>query len=320
MDMSTKEQGGEQQTQHALLVAWGWFAQEIGLLEQMQQVRLRQKRYQHSPQGKVLEFLVAILAGLKHLQEISLAAHPLDKDRVVAQAWGQAGWADYSGVSRTLRTLSWEEVNALIQGLEAVSQPYLTSELQRLQSSGQRLCYDGDLTGLPVSNTSQSYPNAAFGYMDDAIRLGYQAGLVSLRSPTYGRLWLAIAHHPGDTVSCTQASNLVYTAEAKTGLRPLRRTALLRQRMAALEEQLRQPTSGTQCSNRRCKWRKSACVKASGNSNSAKRNSTNWKASTAARSARNAPPAVWPWRASAGRPPLSVSPGESKLAKLPSAA
>lgn len=238
MDTSTREQVAEQQTQHALLVAWGWFAQEIGLLEQLQQVPLHQKRYHHRPQGKVLEFLVAILAGLKHLQEISLAAHPLDKDRAVAQAWGQAGWADYSGVSRTLRGLSWEEVNALIQGLEAVSRPYLTCELQRLQSSGQRLCYDGDLTGLPVSNTSQSYPNAAFGYMDDAIRLGYQAGLVSLRSPTYGRLWLAIAHHPGDTVSCTQASNLVYAAEAKTSLRPLRRTALLRQRLAALEEQL----------------------------------------------------------------------------------
>jgi len=54
------------------------------------------------PQGKVLEFLVAILAGLRYLQDISLSAHPLDKDSAVAQAWGQEGWADYSGVSRNL--------------------------------------------------------------------------------------------------------------------------------------------------------------------------------------------------------------------------
>jgi hypothetical protein len=45
--------------------------------------------------------------------------------------------------------------------------------------------------------------------MDDAIRLGYQAALVSLVSPTYGRLWLAVEHHPGDTVACTQAEALV---------------------------------------------------------------------------------------------------------------
>jgi len=32
------------------------------------------------------------------LQDINQAAHPLDKDHVVAEAWRQPGWADYSGV------------------------------------------------------------------------------------------------------------------------------------------------------------------------------------------------------------------------------
>jgi len=76
-----------QHTQHAFLVAWGWFAEHIGLTQQFQGVSLQQKRYHHAPQTKVLEFLVAILAGLKHLQDISLAAHPLDRDQAVAQAW-----------------------------------------------------------------------------------------------------------------------------------------------------------------------------------------------------------------------------------------
>ena len=49
--------------------------------------------------------------------------------------------------------------------------------------------------------------------MDDDIRLGYQAGVVSPGSPTYGRLWLSIAHNPDDTVSCTQAEALVLAAE-----------------------------------------------------------------------------------------------------------
>src|SRR3990170_6019071 len=229
-----------QHTQHAFLVAWGWFAEHIGLIQQSQAVPLKQKRYHHTPQGKVLEFMVAILAGLKHLQDISLSAHPLDRDQAVAQAWGQDIWADYSGVSRTLSGLSREEVRQIATVLEQISQPYIETELTLLRSQGQRICYDGDLTGLPVSNTSRTYPNAAFGHMDDEIRLGYQAALVSLESPTYGRLWLSIAHHPGDTVSCTQAEALVLAAEARTGQRPRRRTELLRSRIQAFEQQMTQ--------------------------------------------------------------------------------
>ena len=222
-----------QYTQHAFLVAWGWFAEHIGLTQKLQAVPLKQKRYHHTPQGKVLEFLVAILCGLKHLQDISLSAHPLDRDDTVAQAWGQPDWADYSGVSRTLSGLSWEEARQIARVFEQISQPYIQAELELLRSQGKRIRYDGDLTGIPVSNTSQTYPNAAFGHMDDEIRLGYQAGVVNLESPTYGRLWLSIAHHPGDTVSCTQAEALVLAAEARTGLLPRRRTDLLRSRIQA---------------------------------------------------------------------------------------
>jgi hypothetical protein len=229
-----------QHTQHAFLVAWGWFGEHVGLIRQFLAVPLRQKRYHHTPQSKVLEFLVAILAGLKHLQDISLSAHPLDKDPAVAQAWGQAGWADYSGVSRTLSGLSWQEARQIAGVLEQISQPYIDAELQLLISQGQRICYDGDLTGLPVSNTSRTYPNAAFGHMDDEIRLGYQAALVSLESPTYKRLWLSIVHHPGDTVSCTQAEALVLAAEARTGLRPRRRTELLCGRIRTFEHYMTQ--------------------------------------------------------------------------------
>jgi len=231
-----------QHTQHAFLVAWGWFGEHIGLIQRLMAVPLKQKRYHHTPQGKVLEFLVAILGGLKYLQDISLSAHPLDKDLAMAQAWGQESWADYSGVSRTLSGLSWEEVRQIAQVLEQISQPYIAAELRLLRSQGKRIRYDGDLTGIPVSNTSRTYPNAAYGHMNDEIRLGYQAALVSLESPTYGRLWLSVAHHPGDTVSCTQAEALILAAEARTGLRPLRRTELLHSRIQAFEQQMAQTT------------------------------------------------------------------------------
>jgi len=227
-----------QRTQHAFLVAWGWFAEHIDLPKRFAQVTLKQKRYHHTPQSKVLEFLVSILGGAQYLQDISQAAHPLDKDQAVAEAWGQPGWADYSGVSRTLSGLSWEEARQIAQLLDEIGQGYMKAELHILQSTGQRLQYDGDLTGLPVSNTSQSFPNAAFGHMDDRICLGYQAAVVSLRSPSYERLWLSGTHHPGDTVSCTQAENLLLATETRTGVRPLRRTDLLCQRIAAFEQQV----------------------------------------------------------------------------------
>jgi hypothetical protein len=237
--MSNSEQQ-RQDTQHAFLVAWGWFAEQIGLIQKLQAVSLKQKPYHHRPQTKVLEFLVAILAGLPHLQDISLAANSLDKDQAVAQAWAQPAWADYSGVSRTLSGLSWQEVRQLVQVLEEVSQPYINVELQLLHAAGNRVRLDGDLTGIPVSNSSRTYPHAAFGHMNDDIRLGYQAALVSLASPTYGRLWLSVTHHPGDTVSCTQAEALVLAAEARLQRRPRRRTELLLQRIDAYKQQLAQ--------------------------------------------------------------------------------
>ena len=57
--------------------------------------------------------------------------------------------------------------------------------------------------------------------------------MVSLQSPTYGRLWLSVEHHAGDTVSCTQAEALVLAAERRSRQRPKRRTELLQKRIEA---------------------------------------------------------------------------------------
>ena len=65
--------------------------------------------------------------------------------------------------------------------------------------------------------------------MSDAFQLGYQAALVSMHGPTYGRLWLSVEQHPGDTVSSTEAKTLVQAAEGRKGALPWRRTDLLRE-------------------------------------------------------------------------------------------
>lgn len=231
----TSPEPSQQLTQHAMLVIWGLYARQMGLIHAIEGVKLKQKTRLHQPQTKVLEFLVAILAGLPHLQDISRSAHPLDQDTIVAEAWGQPAWADYSGVSRTLQQLNAEEGANLVTALASVSQPFIDQEVARALAQNGELVYDADLTGRPVSSTSNSYPDTAFGYMGDTIRLGYQAALVSLHSPTFGRLWLASELHPGDTVSMTQAQALVMAAENRTGRRPRRRTELVAARLAQAE-------------------------------------------------------------------------------------
>ena len=218
-------------THHAMLVAWGQFAQSIGLIQAVEAVPLHQKTVTHRPQTKILEFFVAILAGLKHLKDLSRSAHPIDQDQAVAKAWRQSAWADYSGVSRTLSELTQEEAEQVANALDRMTQPILAEEVMKALQLAGRLTYDGDLTDRPVSNSSTTYPNVAYGHMGNALRLGYQAAMVSLHSPTYGRFWLSVVSHPGNTASCTQAEAMVLAAEAKTGLRPLRRTDLLRSRL-----------------------------------------------------------------------------------------
>jgi len=225
-------------TTHALLVPWGQFAQAIGLVEKLEAIPIRQKTRDHRPQTKLIEFLVAILAGLPHLKDISHGAHPLDQDEAVARAWAQPAWADYSGVSRTLQALTPENVSRIVAALNEVSQPFIDREVVLALRDQSRLVYDGDLTGRPVSSSSTTYPHVAFGHMGDTVQLGYQAAMVSMHSPTYGRLWLSVAQHPGSTVSCTQAEGLILAAEARTGVRPLRRTHLLGERLAHQEAKL----------------------------------------------------------------------------------
>jgi hypothetical protein len=217
-------------THHAMLVAWGQYAQCIGLVEAIEAVSLHQKAVVHQPQKKVLEFFVTILGGFEHLKDITYSEHPLDKDITVARAWGQPAWADHSGVSRTLSSLTPEEAQAIMSVTDRVSQPLIDKEIMLALGAG-KLEFDGDLTPRPVSNTSSTYPGAEYGHMNDQIRLGYQAAIVSMKSPTYGRIGLSAKQHAGSTVSCTQAEALVIEAERRAGCRPFRRTDMLEKRI-----------------------------------------------------------------------------------------
>ena len=158
-------------TEHGMLVAFREFLQQHGLLDQLRQVPIGQKTRAFAPQAKLIEFLAGIMSGIEHLQDLNAGPHPLARDRCVAQVWGLERLAHYSSVSRTLSVGDDQTVAAVEAPSTAFSRPFIGTTVRELLRRGQPLVYDFDLTGQPVSATSTTYPNAAFGWMNDQVQL-----------------------------------------------------------------------------------------------------------------------------------------------------
>jgi hypothetical protein len=142
-------------------------------------------------------------------------------------------FAHFTSVGRTLAVCDDQTVSATAEAIGAFSRPFIETTVHALVRCGQSLVYDFDLTGQAVSSTSTTYPEAAFGWMNDEVRLGYQLARVSLSPRAGARIWLAGFHHPGDAVSSACLRELVHAAEAQSGVRPRRRPDLVAQRIEA---------------------------------------------------------------------------------------
>jgi hypothetical protein len=216
-----------------MLVVWGHFAQTLPLLPHFTLVPVPEKTVRHTPQAKLLTVLLGILAGSEYLRDLSHGPAPLCRDPAVAAAWGLPALPSASGVGHTLSACDAASLHALQAALDTVATPFWTRALWELRSRQHPLQLDVDLTGRPVSSASHTYPDAAFGYMDGQVRLGYQVAAVCWQTPLFGRQWLAGFQHPGDTVSSPCLGELIQAAEARLGVHPRRRTELLDQRIAA---------------------------------------------------------------------------------------
>jgi hypothetical protein len=239
--MTPLAEWSQSNTEHGLLVAFGEFLQQHGLLPQLLQVPISQKTYTFPPQAKLIEFLAGIMSGIEFLSDLNDGPHPLAKDVMVARTWSLPHWAHYSTVSRTLAACDAQTVQAVQQAIESFSQPFIRESVQELLGAGLAVLYDLDLMGQPVSATSTGYPQAAFGWMDDQVRLGYQLARICLTTKSGARIWLQGFHHPGDTVSAPCLQELVRAAETQAGVRPHRRTDLVQQRIAAHQANFTRP-------------------------------------------------------------------------------
>ena len=238
-------------TDHAGLVLLGKFAQHLGLIERLQTVPLAQRTRTHSPQDKLIQFFVGILAGLDYLQDFNLASHPLVTDQAVSASWQQDAFAHYSGLSRTLAAADDATLAALQSALQEVSRPFLEREVLALVRAGRPLVIDVDLTGRMVSPSSTTYPDADFGWMDDAVAKGYQAAITTLSGGPSGRLVLSSQRYPGRTKSAECLRAAVRQMEQVLGVHPRRRPELVRQRLAALAPQLQQRRAAVEAAQQR---------------------------------------------------------------------
>ena len=216
-----------------MLVAFGEFLNQHGLIDGFMNVSIPQRTRIFAPQAKLVEFLAGIMGGIKHLEDLNDGPRPLAKDQVVAQAWGQVGFAHYSSVSRTLDACTEKTVAAVEQAINEFSHPFIATTVQDLLRRGEDIIYDFDLTGQAVSSTSTTYLGVAFGWMNNGVKLGYQLARVCLSPRDRERVWLAGFHHPGDTVSSACLQELVRVAETQAEVRPRRRTELVQQRLEA---------------------------------------------------------------------------------------
>lgn len=225
-------------TEHGMLVAFGEFLQQHGLLERLRQIPVPQKAHDFDPQDKLIEFLAGIMSGMEHLQDLNCGPRPLAKDATVARAWGAERFAHFTTVGRTLAACDDQTVAATEAAITAFSRPFVQTTVHELLRRGQPLIYDLDLTGQAISSTSTTYPDAAFGWMNDQVQLGYQLARVSLSTSAGERIWLAGFHHPGDSVSSVCLKELIQAAELQTGVRPRRQPERVSQRIAAQQVSL----------------------------------------------------------------------------------
>ena len=114
-----------QPTQHAMLVVWGQFAQEMGLVDHLAAVPIPQKTVHHTPAAKLATLFMGLLSGIEFLTDLTHSPTPLDHDPAVAAAWGLPALPAASGVSRTLSAATPQSLSSLQDVLTALSLPFL---------------------------------------------------------------------------------------------------------------------------------------------------------------------------------------------------
>lgn len=136
---------------------------------------LELKTVEHSPQAKLLDVLVSILAGCRAVMQVNTRLRP---DSALARAWGRAQFAEQSSLARTLDEFGPEQVDQLRRGSESLFRR--ESRTLRHDFAHEWLWLDIDLSPLPVSKHAES---STKGKHSQRNRYGRQ--LARVHAPAY---------------------------------------------------------------------------------------------------------------------------------------
>jgi hypothetical protein len=139
------------------------------------ELKLPLKTVDHSPEAKLLDLVVSILAGCRAIDQVNTRLRP---DVALARAWGRERFADQSTLTRTLDAFRAAEVAQLRQGSEVWFRR--ESRVLRHDFDHDWLWLDIDLTPLPISKHAE---DSTKGKFDQKNRYGRQ--LARVHAPQY---------------------------------------------------------------------------------------------------------------------------------------
>jgi hypothetical protein len=154
------------------LAITGIYMQQEGIWDEVtQRVKIRQKIIQHSPQEKLMDALINILAGGGGLNEIN---HRVRPDEGIQCAFGRHGCAEQSTVSETLNACGAEQIEQMNAALCAI---------YRRHSRGYRHNYERSYQLLDIDHTG-----LLAGAQAEGATSGYFAGQRNGRGRQLGRV------------------------------------------------------------------------------------------------------------------------------------
>ena len=131
---------------HVPLAALGYALRRAEVLRPLIDLDLPIKTIEHTPTEKLIEGLALILAGGRATSQANLILRP---NRDLAQAWGQAQFAEQSTFSSTFDALKEPDIEMLRTAFALITRSWSRVCQHDFRRGG--LTLDGDLTGLPAS-------------------------------------------------------------------------------------------------------------------------------------------------------------------------
>ena len=176
-------------------------------------VHIAQKIVKDSPQDKVQDILLALLAGVQSLVQLNTR---LADERAVQRAAGRQRSAEQSVAQQTLDAASQENVAELQQVLTRLLHRH--SQVAHHAFRDEWLILDADLTGLPAGKRAEQSVKGYFS--DPRTRRGRQQARVL--ASQYGEIVLD-ALYPGNTLLVQVLPQLIEQAKGVLGLKPSQR-------------------------------------------------------------------------------------------------